>query len=419
MPSHGSQCTYKQTAELHNGHEEIFPRGKSQTGSNSVNNIPQDQPLEVGEAVSSQAVEDSPVNETRNIETANLDSWDQKVSSVKTSAYGAPETPVEAVPGDLKIDSVSGEHLSPVQYPETMENPMDKHYSKNDWPSQLLAQATQRLLQEKGLLDKLKQPGCSNCLLEDCSNFPWADVIIRPAGKADMKEIMEIANSEMLLQTREDGQLVNEPKLHRILDRCKKELRPFIVAAVPEDELLDRTKWPAVSDAAFARYTKWSKQNSDGAGRTPIVGFAYVDCRESNLLLAAESTKYFGYATVVVHPKYRNRKIGSALLDRILLSTAPFHRSQIDFQWLCEDPGQIYEHPAANNARQYKAIYVETFQDSELPKAHSFHKDWLERFGFQQVGRLPCAKKEVLDCVTVWHDMIIWELNIQPTSNLR
>ena len=129
----------------------------------------------MGEAVSSQAVEDSPVNETRNIETANLESWDQKISSVKTSAYGAPETPVEAVPGDLKIDSVSGEHLSPVQYPETMENPMDKHYSKNDWPSQLLAQATQRLLQEKGLLDKLKQPGCSNCLLEDCSNFPPAE----------------------------------------------------------------------------------------------------------------------------------------------------------------------------------------------------------------------------------------------------
>lgn len=395
MPSRGSHRTCKQTEELQNGHEKI-PHKTSEITSSLENTSTQGRPLEARDAaVSSQAVEDSPANEARNIAITNLESSNQTITSPGSSA-------------------VSGELLSPVQYPETMEHPMDKHCLKNDWCSHLLVQATQKLLQETAL----NQAGYSNELLENSSSFPRADVVIRPVQQSDIKGILDIANVEVQLQTGNNNQVIHKSKLRGILNRCNKELRPFIVATLPEDELLDRTKWPAHSDTAFAKYVNWSQEISNGIGRAPIVGFAYVDSTPPNLLLADDSTKYFGYATVVVHPKSRNKKIGSALLDRVLLSTAPYHRSQVDFQWLCDDPRQIYEYPAANNARQYKAIYIETFQDNEL-KSHSFHKEWLERFGFEQVGRLSCAKKEVLDCVTVWHDMIIWELNVQSTSNLR
>lgn len=363
-------------------------------------------------------VRNKSANEAQDVEASILAPSGREMPLVKSWVDGVPDSPVETALEDSTVDPVTGEPIITFQYPDTMKNPMDATYPKNNMRSQAIHALLDRHI-ERYLCSKIPEYGQKKVVQEHQYSYPKADVTLRPAEASDLEEICSLVNRERSNQTGHQEHPVSVPGIKKVFDQCKRQLRPFVVATLPKDVLLDRSKWPADAQAAYEEYVKYKEATSDGNNRTPVVGFAFVEARKSSLLLGDDTSKYTGHITMAVHSDHRRKMIGSALLDRILLSVAPYHRSQLDFGWQCERPSQVYEALSANNARQYATVYLETFQDSEAAKKAPFHKELLERFGFRQVGRLSRTKKEVLGCVTVWHDMLLWELDIQPSSDLR
>ena len=185
-----------------------------------------------------------------------------------------------------------------------------------------------------------------------------------------------------------------------------------------EDDLLDRSKWPAGADRAYKEYVKYLGKSAKR--QATIVGFAFAMPRESSSFDARDiHIDHSCNITLFVHPSHKGKKYGSALLDRILMSVSPIHRSLIDFEWKCDDAVGIYEQLASNNVRQYARVFVEYLdahdEDQRLPS----RKKLLENFGFSQVGRLSCLKSELREGKTRWLDLFVWELEAQALENVR
>lgn len=253
---------------------------------------------------------------------------------------------------------------------------------------------------------------------EEPTPFPKADCVVRPATKDDVAEIAQMLNSDHHFRAAESHSI---PKwdIRAILNKCHAGNRPFVVATTADDELLDRSNWPAGADKAFRAYVKYRTTESEQP-KSSLVGFAFAAPRlGANFDTCNVGTDHSCYVTMFVHPDHRLKGYGSALLDRILLSVSPYHRSLIDFEWKCEDPSEVYEHPASNNAQQYSRVFVEYLDAHAETERLQSRKPLLEKFGFKSVGNLTCMRSERHDGKQVWLDLFIWELEAQALENVR
>lgn len=252
--------------------------------------------------------------------------------------------------------------------------------------------------------------------------FPRAECSIRPTTDDDIAGIAEIMNLERKDACNGAGKsasLIRDWDMVKIFNKCKKEKRPFIVATGGEDDLLDRSKWPAQADLAYQEYVKFRSKDGPKPKAT-IIGFAFALPRQTAMFEAQDNrTDHSCYATLFVHPSHRQKKIGSALLDRLLMSLSPVHCSLIDFDWKCDEPAEIYEQRALDNAQQYSRVFVEYVDAHDEEKRLLSRKILLEKFGFSQVGHLTCLKSEVHEGKRAWLDLFTWELEAQALEHVR
>ncbi|XWW97487.1 hypothetical protein V2A60_005470 [Cordyceps javanica] len=328
------------------------------------------------------------------------------------------------------IDPETGDFLPAIEHPETKFHhnfnlQSEPAYRRGDITSDM--QISRELKARAKLAQRFQerhfvQEGVQNAVQEEAeSPFPRADCTIRPATDDDIEGILETINSER--QTSEENchktSVALKPwNIVGVLNKCKKDNRPFIVATGGEDDLLDRSKWPAGADRAYKEYVKYLGKSAKR--QATIVGFAFAMPRESSSFDARDiHIDHSCNITLFVHPSHKGKKYGSALLDRILMSVSPIHRSLIDFEWKCDDAVGIYEQLASNNVRQYARVFVEYLdahdEDQRLPS----RKKLLENFGFSQVGRLSCLKSELREGKTRWLDLFVWELEAQALENVR
>ncbi|OAR00403.1 hypothetical protein LLEC1_01359 [Akanthomyces lecanii] len=328
------------------------------------------------------------------------------------------------------IDPGTGEFLPAIEHPETKLNHELDVQSEPGWHRSLITsdmQISRELKARARLAQRLKERLPTQLEVESPTPqegqtaFPNADCIVRPATDDDIAGISEVINLDRQTSAKPHRKAPSGIKswdIVKIFNKCRKEQRPFLVATGGEDDLLDRSKWPAGADKAFQEYVKYRSKSSGPTAA--IVGFAFALPRQGPSLDAQEGhVDHSCYVTLCVHPTHRNKKYATALLDRILMSVSPIHRSLIDFEWKCDDPVETYEQPASNNARQYARIFVEYLDAHDEDQRLLSRKKLLEKFGFSQVGHLTCLRSESHAGKRHWLDLFIWELEAQSLENVR
>ncbi|EGX94512.1 Acyl-CoA N-acyltransferase [Cordyceps militaris CM01] len=330
------------------------------------------------------------------------------------------------------IDPESGTFLPAIDYPETRKNHQLESQSEPGWcrgnmtsgmqinrEMKVRAKLAERAKERLHISAQINEQG--TVMEEQETSFPKAYCAIRPATDNDVGGILDILKLERQCNAEDNNKPstgITKLEVLRYFNLCKKERRPFIIATGPEDDLLDQSKWPPGADRAYQEYVEYRSKSSKP--KATIVGFAFAMPRQSpSLEVQGIRVDHSCYVTLMVHPDHRNKKYGSALLDRILTSVSPIHRSLIDFEWKCDDPTDIYEQIASNNTQQYARVIVEFLDAHDESQRKLSGKKLLEKFGFSRAGHLTCLKSETRDGKRHWLDLFIWELEAQSLDNVR
>ncbi|RCI14544.1 hypothetical protein L249_6587, partial [Ophiocordyceps polyrhachis-furcata BCC 54312] len=252
------------------------------------------------------------------------------------------------------------------------------------------------------------------------TRFPKAHCTIRPATNKDLERIVEIfeleRNHEGCRQIfRADSFRADD--IRAIFRSCREDKRPFLVATPnsTEAELMDRSKWPKQSDAVYQKYLEFVRASCQDEPQR-VVGFAYLYDMNMGHGHCLEM-RHSAYMCVLVDPSHRRQLYGTALMDRMLLSSSALHVSLIDYTWDCPRPAKIYEHPVTWNERQFARVYIEVFCESGTAAELEWRAKMLAQFNFKEVARL----RQVLRSQRSdkrWLDMMIWEFEAQLTDNL-
>ncbi|KAL6866975.1 hypothetical protein J3F83DRAFT_97164 [Trichoderma novae-zelandiae] len=250
--------------------------------------------------------------------------------------------------------------------------------------------------------------------------IPSAECVIRPAMPQDFLAIAAIINMEsrakgipQVMEWKE----VTAADVQKIYDSCRDNLQPFVVATTAEDSLLDRSNWPDNATKAYQSYLAF--RSTQTKVEQEVFGFAYVmEARVGMLGGPCPGSRHTGQAKVIVHPNHRGKLYGSALLDRLLVCTAPFHRRVLDYDWQCQNPSNVYEENPFFNRRKYAWIYIETFCDGRDDPALKQAAKFLEKFEFQEACYLRCAVKTDRYYESQWLDLVLWAREAQPRSNI-
>ncbi|ETS01385.1 hypothetical protein M419DRAFT_81174 [Trichoderma reesei RUT C-30] len=248
---------------------------------------------------------------------------------------------------------------------------------------------------------------------------PRANCVVRPATPQDFAAIAAIINMEsrtkgipQVMEWKE----VTGADVQRIFDNCRDNLQPFVVATTA-DPLMDLANWPIDSSDLYEEYLAFRSAQAKVVPK--VLGFAYVmEARVGMLGGSCPGSRHTGQVKIIVHPNHRGKLYGSALLDRILVCTAPFHRRVLEYGWRCQDSSGVYEENPVFNRRKYAWIYIERFcdgrDDATLKKAIRF----FEKFEFQEACYLRCAVKTDRYYESQWLDLVLWAREAQPRSNI-
>ncbi|KAL6909064.1 hypothetical protein GGI43DRAFT_394515 [Trichoderma evansii] len=324
------------------------------------------------------------------------------------------------------IDPQTGEFLPEIIYPDTFKSLGDgpsRDHRDIAWRQANLTvelQINREIRCREALATKVRSQLEPEVEAIEPAAWPDAECIVRPAKPEDFEAIATIMNLESKAkinpQVFEWKELV-AADIQEIYKSCQDNLRPFVVATAAEDPLLDRSKWPENASKAYQSYLAFCSTQPEVP--QTIFGFAFViEARIGILGTACPGSRHAGQIKVVVHPDHRGKFYGSALLDRVLLCTAPFHRSMVDYEWQCQNPMGIYENISYQNRRIYAWIYIETFCADRANPAMRLVTKFLRKFEFKEVGRLPSAIKTDRYYESQWLDLVLWARETQPRSNI-
>ena len=323
------------------------------------------------------------------------------------------------------INPITGSFIRPLIHPETYQCPEQLNDPQMIWRRDNMTSELE-IVQEIRRREKLAAR-LSNVLNDSATSpsadyqWPKADCIIRPVQTSDFDEIARLFNVELgalswpqIFSSRS----FSSSDIESFFTFCAKWKHPFIVATTADDPLLDKSKWPANSTAAYEQYIAYKNQ-VDPNPQKKILGVAFVSKFKLGFLgTFSPATRHSGILRVVVHPDHRRRTIGSALLDRLLVSTSLFYRNQVDYEWHCDHRNGTYEHPVTRNTRQYARLYLDIWCESSNGPELAWRARMLAQFGLSQVAYLTGAGKSGHSQGAKWLDLSLWELQVQPCEDM-
>ncbi|KAH7267575.1 uncharacterized protein BKA55DRAFT_684848 [Fusarium redolens] len=321
---------------------------------------------------------------------------------------------------DCDIDPATGELIPPPRYIKIQKDTQAKH----NWRRAVthsegyIARELDLRQSKKEEIERKKEEQKYANMTHEEDKWPDADCTLRPVQAKDFQGIANIISEEM---QREDSQVylseVDRAQIAELYNTCMSNHRPFIVAIESPCEITNRSGWSKADEKRYQKLLGYMK--SQEALETPnILGFAFVDdSRQDFLGHACQGARFSGQIKLIVDPKHRQMLVGSALLDRILLSTSIYHRSLVDYTWNCSEPRKTYEEIPAHNERKYSKLYLETFFDGEDDSRIQWMARLLEKYDFAKVVNFKEAVKHG-NHPGVWKDLIVWEHEARPASEI-
>lgn len=327
------------------------------------------------------------------------------------------------------INPETGCFLAPVAYPETRmseaEDPELRWRQKN-WSSELLRK--RKLATKRGgkyyrgeVPPSSRQPPNVQISVNIADLFvPQIPMHLRPATASDMEAVASLYNSEDVQKF--DSVPLGPANFEKILTDTHGHELPFIVA-VSGSARVDTLK----DGIRFESNQPQQKVLPSNLQEGLVLGFAYLSVWKPGLAGSKTGTsRATAEAHVYVHTSWRRKKIGSALLDRLLASVSLNAKSKkmCDF-W---DPSRnpAYAAPCQHDRYTFK-IYMQYLVKTRFDINNGFNNmesqenqiddiawlnDLLEtKFGFKKKVRFEAAYRspKVEGQVSYWLDSVVFE----------
>lgn len=302
---------------------------------------------------------------------------------------------------DLSATSIhpeTGECEEPLEYQTTFPNPekLDEELEGKRCHMTASLQLDREIQSRRALAKRIREREAKQYVLAtpvpaavEETAWPKANCKLVPASQEHFAQIAEIIRLESEATDRVP-QVIHSSEtkvkdIERVAKICRDRFRPFIVAIHEPVDLTDSTKWPSEARDEYYKYMAW--KNKQPKESPAVVGFAFVTDPKIGFLNNCDpGARFVGSIRILVHPGHRRKQYGKALLDRILCSTAPYHRSLIDYKWNEPEPRNlIHEWRTIGNQRQYSQIFVEVCTMSQ-DKDIKWKQDMLKLFDFEKVA---------------------------------
>ncbi|RYP30798.1 hypothetical protein DL767_006079 [Monosporascus sp. MG133] len=252
------------------------------------------------------------------------------------------------------VDTNTGTLIEPVEYPDTFRPPGSVRAQFDLTPQEYINSVlhelkvrADRIAQKKSKRETAATMAARQRAIEEDVNPDkvQVDCHIRPATEKDMEGVAAIYNREVNNSYKViDTQPVTVAKFHELLRGCKAQSQPFVVA---------------VADWHFA-----DMENSENS----IIGFCLVDALERGISGSYNtSTKPCGKIIVVVHPDWRQKKLGTALIDVIMTSCSTRYTSRQGYQWVSTPDDEVHVRPPYNK-RRWHMLQIEVLVRSGKSK---------------------------------------------------
>ena len=332
---------------------------------------------------------------------------------------------------DSDINTETGCFLAPVSYPETLideAHDPELRWRQLNWTSNLVCKRARdekkNRRDEKRNRGQAPPPSSQPPKVVNIADLdvPQVPCHLRPATEADMEAVASIYNNEVLEKL--DCAPLGAAEFQKILKDVHGHQFPFIVTvsgSARTNALKDGIRF----ESSQPQQTVFPPDLIEGI----ILGFAYLSVWQPGLAGSMTGTsRASAEAHVYVHNSWRRKKIGSALLDRILGSVSL--RAKETSKDMCDfwDPSRnrAYAVPVQHTRYTFK-IYMQYLVRSELDANNSFNTEMLQnhqpdsivwvkhlletKFGFTEKVRFEGAFRspKVDGASNHWLDSVLFE----------
>ncbi|RGP81118.1 acyl- n-acyltransferase [Fusarium longipes] len=322
---------------------------------------------------------------------------------------------------DCDIDPETGELIPPVRYIKLQKD----GEARSDWRRNNLS-SENRIIREIARREELRkeverreqEAKYENMdLTEDA--MPDAACTLRPVETKDFKAIVDIINLERS-QGRNSQVYLHEVGIDQVAalyHACLGQHRPFVVAIPSPNRGPDRSNWSKAEEKMFQEFLEYRKSRE--TSQPTVLGFAFItDARQNFLGGACRGSRFSGNIKMIVHPDYRRKLVGTALLDRIMSCVNIYHHNEIEYNWACSDTRRTYEYVSAHNLRKYNKVYVEAFSIGEHEHGiEHIQRLLINKFDFKLVANFKDAVKHGNN-PGIWKNLHVWELEVRPASEI-
>ncbi|KAI0167722.1 hypothetical protein BJ166DRAFT_610468 [Pestalotiopsis sp. NC0098] len=360
-----------------------------------------------------------------------IDSWVERVPILEGDDLLRAK---EIVRGTQMMDTATGKLL---------DHPKAPHTVGRCKPSQPLAHLARILTELTGKVDESKRPIVQKVRVQTSahSTTEW----LGRQRRKDEHMRSEQRKIEIRLQIRELEE-ARENKTNPFLCREPAHIRP----AEPDDMMACCTiyaqevsnGWRALDQVApgvekFQNHLQLCQQQNIpflvamSGYRNPhlpiadqrhrVIGFAFLDIASRGLFGSTESNgKHSGRLYVMVNDRFRNNRVATALIDRMLIITSRgYLEKEASYQWVNPKNDPAY-FPEGRSPRQWRTIQMEIYlenrgcpKDTKDCQEYNFIRDWLQLdFNFTEenyTSNYAIADhllNKPLDCLVLEHQCI-------------
>ncbi|SPO01106.1 uncharacterized protein DNG_03853 [Cephalotrichum gorgonifer] len=338
------------------------------------------------------------------------------------------DSPMEVDHNHCDVDTLTGRLLRPLRHPRTFPARIHdlepfgtdrKNRSSEDVIMQALtrkSKGTRKSTPQKAYQDallaleeELREPAMSPEIGHIYSVPP--SYTFRPASAADTYAITRIYNIEVRgAGMTPDSKPVRANVYQQILQACKANMKPFIVAVKRGDELADPSQWP--NKKAHEDWLRLKRAQGEDIGKEEVVGFAYLCAFDYGVWSSEGNAQYSAKVRCFVDPDHRRSGVGRALVDLMLQMTVTGYKAKCDSVWQCQNPSKVFDRIAFNNTKKYHRIFIEVYFKNKGDPVFKGLRTLLENeFGFTLMGHILGAYMTARGEESEWLDKYIWGMD--------
>lgn len=240
---------------------------------------------------------------------------------------------------------------------------------------------------------------------------------LRPAGEADLPEILNIYNWEVCHGIQAlDTQNLKLEDIWRIFSQCRSSRTPFIVAvAGTPAEAAARREIPApprpYQTYRTGPYQQWIPQTPQ---KDRILGFGFLTIPATGLAgdIQHNVCRFQARAHLYVDNESRCKGIGRALLNKLTRCCSIYSVDMGTYEWHDPDNSAVCDLPSFN-PRNYSRLFVEIASRGKNDPETLWYSKFLETEGFLCVSTMDKVRKIGYEEEGKWLDNLVWQLDCQ------